>query len=220
LSAPASILHIGRELMIAQELESADHVASTMAVILPVRITVCGFAELTRQCDAGVSHVLSILDPGSPVPLEIGVYGADQRLELRFHDVIENVPDMAPPSPEHVHRLLAFGREVITEEQGDLHLLIHCHAGFSRSPAALALLLAQARPSLPAAGIAEEILRLRPTAWPNLRLIELGDGMLGRHGEIVEAAAQIYRKRLAQQPGLADMLIANGRVREVEAARG
>ena len=192
-----------------------------MAVILPVRITVCGFAELAGECDAGgISHVLSILDPGSPVPLEIGVFGASRRLELRFHDVIENAPDMTPPSPEHVHRLLAFGRELITKEQGDLHLLIHCHAGFSRSPAALALLLAQAQPSLAAAGIAEKILRLRPTAWPNLRLIELGDEMLERRGEIVEAAAQIYRKRLAQQPGLADMLIANGRAREVEAAHG
>jgi predicted protein tyrosine phosphatase len=203
-----------------QEPNSADHVAPEVPAILPITITVCGLAELAEQCEAGVSHVLSILDPGSPVPPEIGAFGAARRLELRFHDVIENMPEMTPASPEHVDRLLAFGRELITNEPGDPHLLIHCHAGFSRSPAALALLLVQAQPSLAAADIAEEVLRLRPTAWPNLRFIELGDGMLNRRGEIVEAAAQIYRKRLAQQPGLADMLIANGRVREVEAARG
>jgi predicted protein tyrosine phosphatase len=98
----------------------------------------------------GISHVLSILDPGSPVPPEIGALGAPRRLELRFHDVIEDMPEVTPANPEHVARLLAFGRELATKPSGDPHLLIHCHAGFSRSPAALALLLAQAQPrSLP-----------------------------------------------------------------------
>jgi predicted protein tyrosine phosphatase len=99
------------------------------------------------------------------------------------------------------------------------HLLIHCGAGFSRSPAAVALLLAQAVPPIAPGDIAAEVLRLRPTAWPNLRIIELGDGLLDRRGELVEAASRIYRHRLAHQPGLAELMIANGREREVEAGR-
>src|SRR4051794_34122312 len=107
----------------------------------------------------------------------------------------------------------------MAEPAATRHLLIHCGAGFSRSPAAVALLLAQALPAMSPGGIAAEVLRPRSTAWPNLRIIELGDGLLNRRGELVEAASRIYQHRLAHQPGLADLMMANGRGREVEAGR-
>ena len=185
--------------------------------MLPFAITVCGFAELADQCSAGVSHVLSILDPGSPLPEELASFNAHRRLELRFYDVIADLPAMEASGPSHIERLLALGRELAAAQSSDAHLLIHCHAGFSRSPAALTLLLAQAQPSLAAEFLATEVLRIRPNAWPNLRIIELGDSMLRRRGELVEAASLIYRYRLEHEPGLADMISENGRGREVEA---
>lgn len=190
-----------------------------MAGMLPFAITVCGFSELMDSCSAGVSHVLSILDPGAPVPGELASFSRHRRLELRFHDIIADLPGMEPPGPEDIRRLLALGRELAASREACPHLLIHCHAGFSRSPAALALLLAQAQPSLAAAQLAMEVLRIRPNAWPNLRIIELGDSMLRRGGALVEAASSIYRYRLEREPGLADMVAANGRVVEVEAGR-
>jgi predicted protein tyrosine phosphatase len=198
---------------------TAEHVAPAMTGQLPFGITVCGFAELSGYCRAEVSHVLSILDPGAPVPEELGSLADHQRLVLRFHDVIENVSGTEPPGPEHIRRLLAFGRKLATVRSGNPHLLIHCHAGFSRSPAALTLLLAQTRPSRRAEPLATDVLRIRPNAWPNLRIIELGDQILQRRGEIVEAAFEIYRRRLEQQAGLAELMVANGRRREVEAGR-
>ena len=42
---------------------------------VPFRLTVCGLDELGGHCEAQVTHVLSILDPGWPVPLEFGQYG-------------------------------------------------------------------------------------------------------------------------------------------------
>ena len=191
-----------------------------MAVMLPFTITVCGFAELMDYCSAGVSHVLSILDPGSPVPEELASFSDHRRLELRFHDVIANLAHMVPPRPEHIRRLLALGRDLGAARSSDPHLLIHCHAGFSRSPAALVLLLAQAQPSLTPEFLATEVLRIRPNAWPNLRMIELGDTMLHRRSALVEAASCIYRDRLEREAGLADMITANGRAREVEAGHG
>ena len=188
-----------------------------MAVMLPFKITVCGFAELMDYCSAGVSDVLSILDPGSSVPEELASFSDHRRLELRFHDIVADQPGMQPPGPEHICRLLALGRDLAAARSADPHLLIHCHAGYSRSPAALALLLAQAQPSLAAEFLAAEVLRVRPNAWPNLRIIELGDSMLHRRGELVEAASWIYRYRLEHEPGLADMISENGGAREVEA---
>lgn len=183
------------------------------------KITVCGIEELTEHCEARVSHVVSILDPAWPVPPALGAYGEHDRLELRFDDVIEPVPDKEPPGLQHIRQLLALGRRLMAEPAATRHLLIHCGAGFSRSPAAVALLLAQTVPAIAPRDIAAEVLRLRPTAWPNLRIIELGDRLLDRRGELVEAASRIYRHRLAHQPELAELVIANGRKREVEAGR-
>jgi predicted protein tyrosine phosphatase len=183
------------------------------------KITVCGIEELTEHCEARVSHVVSILDPAWPVPPALGAYGEHDRLELRFDDVIEPVPGKVAPGPEHLRQLLAFGRRLMAEPAPIRHLLIHCGAGFSRSPAAMALIMAQAVPTIAPGEIAAEVLRLRPTAWPNLRMIELGDSTLDRRGDLVEAASRIYRHRLAHQPGLAELMIANGREREVEAGR-
>ncbi len=155
------------------------------------KITVCGIEELTEHCEARVSRVVSILDPAWPVPPALGAYGEHDRLELRFDDVIEPVPGKVPPGLEHIRQLLALGRRLMVEPAATRHLLIHCGAGFSRSPAAVALMLAQAMPALAPGNIAAEVLRVRPKAWPNLRVIELGDSLLDRRGALVEAASRI-----------------------------
>jgi hypothetical protein len=37
-------------------------------------------------------------------------------------------------------------------------------------------------------------------AWPNSRILELGDDLLGRDGEIVEAARAHYRRAIEREP--------------------
>jgi predicted protein tyrosine phosphatase len=184
-----------------------------------LKITVC-IDELRAHCSAQVSHVVSILDPDWPVPAALGAYDEHQHLELRFDDVIEPVPDKLPPSRQQIRQLLGLGRRLNSEPAGTRHVLIHCGAGFSRLPAVVALLLAQAIPAMAPSSIAAEVLRLRSTAWPNLRVIELGDRLLDRRGKLVEAASKMYRYRLAHEPALAEMMVANGRAREIEAGRG
>jgi len=191
---------------------------TAMPTTIPFEITVCGIDELPDHSEVGVSHVLSILDPEWPVPDAFGAYGAHARLELRFHDVIEEA-DRFPPQPEHVAQLLAFGRDLLAEPAPGAHLLVHCHAGVSRSTASMILMVAQARPQVAASSIAQEILRIRPQAWPNLRIIEMGDAMLGRGGDIVEAVKGIYGVQLERRPELAKSMASGGRGREVAAAR-
>src|SRR4051794_23340662 len=152
--------------------------------IAPFKITVCGIEELADHCETGASHVLSILDPEWPVPEAFGSFGEHARLELRFHDVIEDDAGGAPQQ-EDVTRLLDFGHDLMTEPPDDAHLLVHCHAGISRSTASMALILAQALPHVSGRDIMQEILRIRPKAWPNLRIVELGDAMLARNGALV-----------------------------------
>jgi hypothetical protein len=62
------------------------------------------------------------------------------------------------------------------------------------------------------------VVRRRPRAWPNLRIIELGDALLGRRGEIVEAVRALYRRVLEREPWMIDQMIEGGRGREVAEA--
>jgi len=182
-----------------------------------MKITICGISELGQHCETGVTHVLSILDPHWPDPEAFGDFPPHHREALRFHDVIAPATGIVAPTEEHVGQLLVFGRDV--EVAGELaHLLIHCHAGISRSTAAAALLLAQENPSRPAAEIFDEIALLRPRGWPNLAMLEIGEAALGRRGELAAAVAAQYRRALAADPGFATFLRANGRGREVELA--
>jgi predicted protein tyrosine phosphatase len=191
----------------------------TMPTIIPFKITICGIDELPDHSEVGVTHVLSILDPEWPVPDAFGSFGEHERLELRFNDIIEEVPGKIPPREEHVAKLLAFGRDMMVEPAPGAHLLVHCHAGVSRSTASMILMVAQARPDLAASAVAREIFNIRSKAWPNLRLIEIGDAMLNRGGEIVRAVNEIYRAQLVRRPELAELMTAGGRAREVAAGR-
>ena len=194
----------------------------TETVPIPFRITVCGLDELADQAVAGVSHVLSILDPGWPEPEVLRNFDIHRRLRLHFHDVIEPLPGWIAPERWDVDLLLAFGRTVAGAAGGPAgaHLLVHCHAGVSRSTAAAILILAQRHADRPADEALAEVARLRPRAWPNLRMLELGDAALGRNGEIVAAVRAQYRRVLAREPQLAEAMIGGGRGREVAAAAG
>jgi len=182
----------------------------------PFRLTICGIPELDEHCAVGITHVLSILAPEMDDPPAFDAFAPHQRLTLRFHDVIEPLPDRLAPARADVERLLAFGRELAGTPEA--HLLIHCQAGVSRSTAAATLILAQARPDRPAREALDAVAALRPRAWPNLRMLEFGDDLLGRNGELVTAVAAIYRRVLDREPALQEAMIDSGRSREVLAA--
>src|SRR6516225_5953472 len=184
--------------------------------LVPFQVTICGIDELGFHCEAGVTDILSILDPGWPEPEALGAFDPHRRLELRFHDVIDTGPGCIAPESLDVEQLLTFGRD-LTEARGT-HLLVHCHAGVSRSTAAATLILAQRRPERPAEEALLAVVRQRPRAWPNLRILELGDALLERRGEIVEAARAHYRRVLEREPWLIEQMIDGGRGREVAEA--
>jgi predicted protein tyrosine phosphatase len=88
--------------------------------------------------------------------------------------------------------------------------------GVSRSTASMILLLAQARPDRSAEDIAQEVVRIRPIAWPNLRIMTMGDRLLGRNGELVSAARGIYKRRAAESPEAMRFIRDVGRLAEIE----
>ncbi len=182
------------------------------------RVTICGLDELHRHGSAGITHVLSILDPGHPDPADFDDYGPHRRLTLRFHDIIEPSPGHVPPDPAHVEQLLEFGRDLGgTDEQLSRHLLVHCHLGVSRSTAAVATIIAQHHKGAETE-VFERLLRIRRRAWPNSRMIAIADDLLGRSGRLVAALRELYRHQIANRPEIADAIRSIGRQREIDMA--
>jgi predicted protein tyrosine phosphatase len=154
--------------------------------LLPFEITICGLDELPSHSDSGVTHALSILDPGTPEPRALSDY-ADLRARwlLRFDDIARRLPATQAPEADDVVSLLGIGREMRTAP-APAHMLIHCHAGVSRSTAAAMILLAQRHPGRER-DAAALVRRLRPVARPNRRMLSLADEILGRGGAFTAA---------------------------------
>jgi predicted protein tyrosine phosphatase len=182
----------------------------------PYVLTICGLDELADHNARGVSHVLSILDPGWPEPQAFWAFDPHMRTTLHFHDAIEPAPGIVLPRRENVEAILNFGRDVGNDLR---HLLIHCHAGISRSTAAMTMILAQAFPSESEDAIADRLVDIRPQAWPNSLMIAFADQILDRGGRLKAAVKKVHARRLAAKPELAEVMRGLDRAREVEVAQ-
>ena len=184
-------------------------------------LTVCGLEELESYDTRAVTHVLSILDPDWPDPDAFWAYDPDHWTILRFHDAIEPMPDLIVPEFRHVEAIMTFGRAIADNAalHGRTHLLVHCHAGISRSTAAMIVLLAQARPNENEDRLFECLLRMRPQAWPNSRMVSFADGLLRRGGNLTAALGRLYARQLRAKPELDDIMRRVGRGRELDLAR-
>lgn len=182
-------------------------------------LTVCGLEELEEHSSRGVTHVLSILDPLWPEPTAFGGYGEHRRTVLRFHDIIQPIEGQILPQRDDVEMILGFIDDLIGETRGgNPHVLIHCHAGISRSTAAMTMLLAKAYPERNEMDLIDHLHSIREKAWPNSRMIAFADDILGRGGRLVEAVRRLHARQLQVRPHIAEFMRENGRASEVQAA--
>ncbi|NBB71846.1 MAG: protein-tyrosine-phosphatase [Alphaproteobacteria bacterium] len=185
------------------------------AALIPYRLTICGLGELAGFADTGVSHVLSILDPDWPDPQAFRLYPPHRRVVHRFDDVLGAVGDAAPPEVGHVDAILRWGDVLAAEAAG--HVLVHCHAGVSRSTAAAVMLMARDQPGREAEAF-DAVWRIRPRSWPNSRMLAIADRLLRRDGALVAALADHQRRVAAGDPEFAALLAGGERAHEVLAA--
>lgn len=180
--------------------------------MLPFPITICGIDELDRLPLANISHVVSIIDPTREELAHFARLDPECVFRFRFDDVITLRDGAAEPTADHVATLLAIGERLSLVPVD--HLLIHCHAGVSRSTAAAAILMAQRFPDQLDA-VFETLRRVRPRSWPNSRMIRLADETLGLGGAFVAALAQHYRAVGREHPDLLEAIRAGDRMTEI-----
>jgi predicted protein tyrosine phosphatase len=150
------------------------------------------------------THLLGILDPLHPVPACYGGWrGSPDMMLLRFFDIDEAEPD--GPAAVHAERILAFIDRMRMEcGRSRPRLLVHCHAGISRSTASAYIALAREFGLARAGDAFRHLLQVAPNPWPNRRLVSLADDVLGADGKLVsplDAFRTANRHRLMETIG-------------------
>jgi predicted protein tyrosine phosphatase len=146
------------------------------------------------------THLIGILDPTMPEPGGYRHIAPDtDRTLLRYLD--REVERELSPLPEHVETKLAvIERAVAAVGKGPVRLFIHCHAGASRSTATAYLALARQYGPAEAEAAFAELLKITNKPWPNRRVVEFGDALLGGRGRLLQpldAYRETNQNRLA-----------------------
>ncbi|MCC2110589.1 MAG: tyrosine phosphatase family protein [Hyphomicrobiales bacterium] len=156
-------------------------------------IFVCSLSRLHETVEeTGARRVVTLINEGTPVPRPPEI-APEHHLFLGMNDINEPINGMTPPGEHHVSRFLDF----VVGWEREAPMVVHCWAGISRSTAAAFIAVCALAPRRNEIEIATELRRKSPTATPNMRLVTLADGLLGRKGRMVEAVAGIGRGAFA-----------------------
>ena len=152
---------------------------------MKINLTICGVRELPKQKGKPWTHVISIWEKGclfDPACREV-VTAVAPLAKLHFCFFADTLVPNHPhaPRPDDVKRILAFTKKLPAKAK----VLVHCHAGVSRSTAIAYAILCQH--SLPG-GEMENLLHvesLRDLVFPNRLIIQYADNILKRKGAML-----------------------------------
>jgi predicted protein tyrosine phosphatase len=158
-------------------------------------IHVCSLARLHETVEeTGALHVVTLLKQTDRVERPSSVAEANH-LILGMDDIAVPMDGYIIPAEEHVTRLIEFVRGWDRTRP----LVVHCFAGISRSTAGAYVAACALNPRRDEWAIARELRRASATASPNIRIVSLADGMLGRDGRMVAAIESIGRGEMAYE---------------------
>lgn len=152
------------------------------------RLAVCGLAELPAYLNGATSHVVSLIDPRLSFDRLPGV----GHLLLRLHDIDQHLPGHNAPTFADAEAVLAFVAGLVDRSDG-FSLVIHCHAGISRSSAAALAAMLVLEDRLDSQAALAALALHRPQMWPNALLTGHFDRALGLDGSLIDAV-MAYRR--------------------------
>ena len=132
---------------------------------------------------AAFDFIISILDKNYHWPHSFG----DNHLIVRFEDTEH------PSEKEHQDQFFGVNRILnwvkANKITSDHKVLVHCHAGVSRSAAVAWLLLIDQ--GVDPKEAFQSLFKARPCIWPNTNVMAIGDRLMGKQGEIAKLAHSI-----------------------------
>ena len=131
--------------------------------------------------EISATHMISLLDPGSYIKRPPTIKPSNH-LTLGFHDIEEPAKGHQGPSENDITQLLEFSRAW----NGNGPIVVHCHAGVSRSPTAALIMLASFNPGREQEA-AEVLRRAIPHATLNGWMVRIADPLLRCDGKLDKA---------------------------------
>jgi predicted protein tyrosine phosphatase len=118
------------------------------------------------------------------------VIQAHRHLLLNMNDItFKGTGNLVAPDEKHVRGIIDFA----DSWDQTAPLLVHCWMGVSRSPAAALVAALSLVPDQDEVALAQRLRVASPFATPNMRIIEIGDEILGRKGRLIAAVKGIGR---------------------------
>ncbi len=163
-------------------------------------LKITGLTEALHLSQHWATHTVSLVDPD--YTLETPKPGENAPLRrYSFHDITHanyfdsDEFDFILATPEHIRDILEFTAPLQSSDR----LLVHCHAGISRSTAVACGILCQHGlfPNL----AVKLMLSIRPQASPNLHIISLFDDRLKLNGQLKKA---VFRELSWFYPGMSE----------------
>ena len=155
-------LHMARALVVERahaparpQAHHLRHSRAAAALLDAASATCCRSSTLTSRVPPALDDFLDI----------------DHEL-IRFDDVVAEYPGFEACTPRPYRAGAGFGERAHADRGS--HMLVHCHAGISRSHAAAAILMCQHAPGQEEAAFLR-LLELRKHGWPNTRMVEFAD---------------------------------------------
>jgi len=154
--------------------------------IITFELKISGLQEALVLAQEWATHTVSLVDPD----YFLKTPSASKNAWLRryyFHDISINCSklEFKLATLEQIQDILEFTAPL---QEGN-RLLVHCHAGISRSTAVACGILCQH--GLSPREALKQVILLRPTAFPNRYIISLFDQLLDLKGELIEAVDNI-----------------------------
>ncbi len=144
--------------------------------------------------EMSVSHLVTLINHDTRVPTPSTI-PPERHLKLAMNDISEPAEGLVLPCQDHVAELVRF----TVDWDRKAPLLIHCWAGISRSTAAAFISLCALNPEADEFDLARVLRHASATAYPNRRLVALGDTVLARSGRMVAAVEEIGRGEIAEE---------------------
>ena len=150
-------------------------------------IQVCSLGTAREVDHSTYDGVITIEDSLVDEPLRIHQADCPQ-LVLCFDDIASPKDDWVLPNRKHVKSALNFADEL----RGG-SLLIHCHAGISRSSAVALAIIAKELGAEKEKQACIKLEKVNPNSAPNALVVRLSDEILERGGALCKMAKSMFR---------------------------
>jgi predicted protein tyrosine phosphatase len=161
-------------------------------------LKITNIVEALRLSQDWATHTVSLIDPD--YPLEVPKPGQNAVLRRYFfHDISSSSSwwgdglDLKLATTSQIEDILEF----TTPLQPSDKLLVHCHAGISRSTAVACGVLCQ-HGLMPKLAV-RYVFSIRPQAFPNSHIITLFDQILGLEGRLIKSLPEVLDAFYSEQ---------------------